>query len=115
MSRRFFVNTTLGFLRTAPKRLYLPPQGRPFEISWRMGRPARVGVRIEARDGTVVKTFPFRRYARGPAAIVWNGLGKSRVALAGGAYTIHVVARNALGTTELTRRFGIQRIAGPRR
>jgi hypothetical protein len=115
MSQRFTVNTTLGFLRTTPRRLYLPSQGRPFEISWRLGRPARVAVRVEAADGTVVKRFPFRRYRQGPAAIVWNGLGKGRVAVRGGAYVVRVVARNALGTTELTRRFGVQRIAGGRR
>ncbi|HEY7729659.1 MAG TPA: hypothetical protein VH950_02040, partial [Gaiellaceae bacterium] len=56
-----------------------------------------------------------RRYRQGPAAIVWNGLGKGRVAVRGGAYVVRVVARNALGTTELTRRFGVQRIAGGRR
>ena len=112
MAQAFTVNTTLGFLRTVPRRLYLPPQGRPLAVSWRLSRPARVRVTVEARDGTVVKVFPFRRYPRGAATLVWNGLARGRVPVAGGAYLVRVVARNALGAVELTRRFGVQRIKG---
>jgi flagellar hook assembly protein FlgD len=116
MTQRFTVNSTLGFLRTVPKRLYLPPQGRLMAVTWRLARPARVRITIEARDGTVVKTFPFRRYRAGAATLVWNGLGRGRSAVPGGAYVARVIARNGLGTVELTRRFGVQRIKGaPRR
>jgi hypothetical protein len=113
MSRAFTVNTTLGFLRTAPRRLYLPPRGRALAVTWQLARPARVRVTIEARDGTVVKVFPLRRYPRGDAAVVWNGLARGRVAVPGGAYVARVVARNGLGSVELVRRFGVQRVKGP--
>jgi hypothetical protein len=109
----FTVNTTLGFLRTAPRRLFLPPQGRALAVSWQLARPARVRVTIEARDGTVVKVFPLRRYPRGSAAVVWNGLARGRVPVPGGAYVARVVARNGLGSVELVRRFGVQRVKGP--
>jgi hypothetical protein len=114
MVQAFTVNTTLGFLRTAPRRLYLPPKGRPLAVTWRLSRPARVRVTIEARDGTVVRSFPYRRFRRGPATLVWNGLARGRVPVKGGAYVVRVVARNGLGAVELTRRFGVQRVKGPR-
>ena len=70
MGRAFSLNTTLGFLATARPRLYLPPGGRPFGISWRQGRDARVVVTVESRWGSA----PHAR-----AASVCTGARRSRL------------------------------------
>jgi flagellar hook assembly protein FlgD len=107
------VNTTLGFLATGRPRLYLPPGGRPFGISWRQGRDARVVLTVESRWGTVLRTLAQRRYARGRVDLTWNGLDREGQRVRGGVYQVRVVARNQLGRVELVRRFAVQRTAGP--
>jgi Phosphodiester glycosidase/FlgD Ig-like domain len=114
MTRAFSVNTTLGFLATGKPRLFLPPGGRPFRISWRQGREARVLVTIESRSGTVVRTLARRRYEPGRVTLIWNGLARDGRRVTGGVYQARVVARNSVGSTELVRRFAVQRTAGVR-
>ena len=115
MSRAFMLNTTLGFLATGKPRLFLPPGGRPFGISWRQARGARVVVTVETAAGAVVRTLARRRYEAGRVSLVWNGLDRDRRRVRGGVYAVRVVARNELGSVELVRRFAVQQIAGPPR
>ena len=114
MTQSFTVNTTLGFLATKPRKLFLPPHGRDFEITWKQSRPARVVVTVETRAGEIVRTLTRRKAPVGGAAVVWNGLDRTKKAVRGGAYLVRVTARNALGTVELSRKFRVQRIVGPR-
>lgn len=114
MAQSFKVNTTLGFLR-APARLFLPPGGRDAPITWRQGRSARVTVTIVDREGGTVRTLALRRYRPGEQGVVWNGLDRTRRRVKGGIYTARVVARNALGTSELTAPIRVRQIAGPGR
>lgn len=114
MSQVFTVNTTLGYLVTAPRRLYLPPLGRDVTITWKQARAARVVVTIETRAGEVVRTLAVRRYQPGQPSVVWNGLDRTRKAVKGGTYLVRVVARNPIGAIELTRPLRVQRIVGPR-
>jgi exopolysaccharide biosynthesis protein len=114
MTQEFTVNTTLGYLETAPRKLFLPPLGRDLSIGWRQARPARVVVTVETPAGEVVRTLARRRYAAGDPAVVWNGLDRGRKAVKGGKYVIRVVARNTVGTVELTRPVRVQRIVGPK-
>jgi flagellar hook assembly protein FlgD len=113
MSQSFSVNTTLGFLATGRSRLYLPPGGRPFGITWRQARDARVVVTVESRWGTVLRMLALRRYSRGRVNLTWNGLDRTGHRVRGGIYQVRVVARNELGRVELVRRFAVQRTAGP--
>jgi hypothetical protein len=113
MGRVFTVNETLGFLATERARLFLPPGGRSFGISWRQGREARVVATIESRWGTVVRTLALRRYGPGRVELSWNGLDRSGKRVLGGVYQVRVVATNRLGRVELVRRFAVQRTAGP--
>jgi hypothetical protein len=115
MSRRFTVNTTLGFLQVAPSRLFLPPGGRDAVIAWRQGRVAHVKVTIEDRAGTTLRTLALRRYQPGLRQVVWNGLDRTRKRVKGGVYLARVVARNDLGRGELVARIPVRQIAGPRR
>jgi hypothetical protein len=114
MSQRFVVNSTAGFLSTLPGKLYLPPYGRDVEIRWRQTRPARVVLTVETTDGVVLRTLARRTYQPGAQAVVWNGLDRTGRAVHGGKVVVHVVARNGLGTVELTRFLRVQRIVGAR-
>ena len=114
MTQSFTVNTTLGFLATTPKKLFLPPRGRDFGISWKQARPARVVVTVESPAGEILRTLARRTYQVGSPTLVWNGLDRTKKAVRGGQYVVRVTARNALGTIELSRKFRVQRIVGPR-
>jgi hypothetical protein len=114
MAQTFTVNTTLGFLATAPRKLFLPPGGRDLDITWKQSRPARVVVTVETPAGEVVRTLARRAYQVGAPALVWNGLDRTKKAVKGGTYVVRVTAKNALGTIELSKPVRVQRIVGPR-
>lgn len=113
MTQLFTVNTTVGFLGAAPRKLFLPPRGRDLAITWKQSRPARVVVTVETPAGEVVRTLARRTYPVGTRALVWNGLDRTKKAVKGGAYVVRVTAKNALGTIELSRPVRVQRIVGP--
>ncbi|RDI74210.1 hypothetical protein Gocc_1786 [Gaiella occulta] len=115
MTQSFVVNSTIGFLATAPKKLFLPPAGRDLRIGWRQTREARVVVTVETPAGEIVRTLARRRYAPGAPGVTWNGLDRDRKAVKGGKYVVRVVARNGLGTIQLTRDVRVQRIVGPKK
>jgi len=114
MEQVFTVNTTVGYLSTTPRKLFLPPLGRDLAITWKQSRVARVVVTVETSTGEVVRTLARRFYPVSSPALVWNGLDRERKAVKGGKYVVRVVARNALGTLELTHDVRVQRIVGPR-
>jgi hypothetical protein len=114
MTQAFTVNTTLGFLATAPRKLFLPPGGRDLGITWKQSRPARVVVTVETPAGEVVRTLARRVYPVGTPALAWNGLDRTKKAVKGGTYVVRVTAKNALGTIELSKPVRVQRIVGPR-
>lgn len=114
MNESFTVNTTVGFLGTAPRKLFLPPGGRDVAIAWKQSRPARVVVTVETPAGEVVRTLARRTYPVGSPALVWNGLDRTKKAVKGGTYVVRVTAKNALGATELSRPLRVQRIVGPK-
>ena len=113
MEQSFIVNTTVGFLATTPRKLFLPPLGRDLSITWRQARAARVVVTVETSTGEVVRTLARRSYPVGGRALVWNGLDRQRKAVKGGRYVVRIVAKNALGTIELVHDLRVQRIVGP--
>jgi len=112
MEQVFTVNTTVGYLSITPAKLFLPPTGRDLSITWKQTRSARVVVTVETATGEIVRTLAGRSYPTGPRALVWNGLDRQRRAVKGGRYVVRVVARNALGTIELTHNVRVQRIVG---
>lgn len=114
MAQAFTVNTTVGFLKTSPRKLFLPPGGRDLGITWKQSRPARVVVTVETPAGDVVRTLARRVYQVGAPALVWNGLDRTKKSVKGGAYVVRVTAKNALGTIELSKPVRVQRIVGPK-
>ena len=114
MTQSFLVNTTIGFLATNPKKLFLPPRGRDVRITWKQTKTAKVTVTIETRKGEVLRTLAKRSYTAGVRGVTWNGLDRTQKAVKGGGYVVRVVARNPLGTIDLARNLQVQRIVGPK-
>jgi len=112
MTQSFLVNTTVGFLATNPKKLFLPPNGRDIRITWKQSKTARVTVTVETRQGEVLRTLAKRSYTAGSKGVTWNGLDRTKKAVKGGGYVVRVVARNQLGTVDLARNLRVQRIVG---
>jgi hypothetical protein len=116
MSRRFSVNSTLGFLQLQPPRLLrIPPLGRPATVSWRQSRPAFVTVSVETLGGSHVLTVARRRFEPGDVSVVWDGRLRDGARVLGGRYRIRVSARNELGTVSLDRKLWVRRVAGPKK
>jgi hypothetical protein len=115
MVRRFWVNSTLGFLELTPPRLLrVPPRGSPATISWRQSRPAYVTVSVETLGGIRVHTVVRRRYEAGTGSAVWDGRLRGGERVPGGRYRIRVSARNEVGTVSLGWKLWVRRVAGPK-
>jgi hypothetical protein len=115
ITRTFVVDDTLGFLR-APKRWAVPPGGRPLAISWRLARPARVGVAILDEAGRVVRggLAPNGTLDEGDHSVDWDGLAKNGKRVSGNLM-VRVVAISTVGRSELRATVSVRKVAAPRR
>lgn len=114
-TRRFWVNSTVGFLRVAPARLVLPPAGASATVGWTQSRAARVRVTVETPEGVVLRTVAARRFEPGAQAVAWNGRLASRKLAPGGRYVVRVTATNEVGTVDLSGPLSVRRTAKPKR
>jgi hypothetical protein len=114
ITRTFVVDDTLGFLR-APKRWAVPPGGRAMAISWKLARPARVGVAILDEAGRVVRggLAPSGTLDEGDHEVEWDGLAKNGRRVAG-SLTVRVVAVSSVGRSELRSTVAVSKAAAPR-
>jgi len=110
-TRRFAVNSTLGFLRIEPSRLFLPPSGGIAAIQWTQARRARVKVTIETSEGILVRTVVSQRFEPGPQSIPWNGRMTNGKLVPGGRYVVRVTATNEIGTVSLAQQLTVRRTA----
>jgi hypothetical protein len=109
-TRQFWVNTTLGFLRVAPRTVRLRPPGAAVTIQWSQGRSARVTVRVETMHGVLLKRLAQRAFAPGKRVVIWNGRrGDGKLAY-GGRYRVLVSARNELGSVSLEQQLVVRRV-----
>jgi exopolysaccharide biosynthesis protein len=111
-TRRFAVNSTIGFLRVAPARVVVRPTGGNASIRWTQTRAARVKVTVETPEGVVVRTVANSSLAPGEQVAAWDGLGASRKPVAGGAYLVKVSAANELGAVSLAQQITVRRVKG---
>jgi len=114
ITRTFVVDDTLGFVR-APRRWAVPPGGRAMSISWRLARPARVGVAILDEAGRVLRggLAPSGTLDQGDHEVEWDGLAKDGQRVAG-ALTVRVVAVSDVGRSELRTTVAVRKAAPPR-
>jgi hypothetical protein len=112
---RFWVNSTLGFLRVRPSTLRLPPAGATATVDWTQARVARVRLTVETAGGAVLRSVPLGRLEPGRHRATWNGtLGRGKPAPTG-RYVLRVTASNDLGTVVLDRALAVRRVAAPKK
>jgi hypothetical protein len=99
--RRFWVNSTLGFLKVQPRAMRLRKRGGGTAISWAQARVARVTVTVESLRGVLVRTVARGQFQPGPASVVWNGRTRKGRFVPAGMYRVVVLARNDVGPVEL--------------
>jgi hypothetical protein len=114
-TRRFWVNSTIGFLQLEPHTLLLPPRGRAMAIAWTQTRPARVTVRVETPHGILLKTVAQATYQAGDISVSWNGIRKDGRPAYGGLYRVVVTAQNGIGSVSVEQQLRIRRIPGPKK
>jgi hypothetical protein len=110
-TQRFTVNSTLAFLRVAPRRMVVRRRGGSTTIQWSQARPARVRVTIEKPEGIVVRRVTASSRPAGSQSVTWDGRAGNGKPVAGGAYVARVTATNALGAVSLTRPLTVRRVA----
>jgi hypothetical protein len=111
-TRRFAVNSTLGFLKIDPTRLVLPKNGgRTAAIRWTQTRAARVRVTVETAEGVLVRTVANQRFEAGAQAVAWDGRANWGKLVFGGRYVVHVLATNELGVVALDQPLIVRRTA----
>jgi Phosphodiester glycosidase/FlgD Ig-like domain len=110
-TRRFWVNSTIGFLRVAPHTLLLPPRGRVARITWTQTRPARMTVQVKTPQGVLLRTVARGSFGAGRNSVAWNGFRKDGRRAFGGAYDVVVTAQNALGSVSLGESLRIRRVS----
>jgi Phosphodiester glycosidase len=111
-TRRFWVNSTLGFVKVKPRTLLLRPKSaRRATVSWSQARPARVTVTVETPSGLIVHRLARRTFEPGTPAVVWDGRLRSRKFAPGGTYRVRVTASNQIGTVTLERPLRVRRLA----
>jgi surface antigen len=108
-ARRFTVNSTLGFLAVAPRRMVLRRTGGATTIAWAQARAARVWVTIRNLAGTVVRRVLSRRLEPGGQRVVWNGRLANGELAPGGRFVVVLTATNELGTVVLERPLVVRR------
>jgi hypothetical protein len=111
-NQRFVVNSTLGFLRVAQRRLLLSAAGgRTAPIRWTQTRPARVREAIETAQGVVLRTVLRSTLQPGEQSASWNGRRGNGKLVPAGRYVVRVAAANELGSVSLSAPLTVRRAA----
>ena len=104
--RQFALNNTLGALQASPADAQLRPRARGVvAATFDLAHPARVTVTVETRGGIVIATVLDEQLQPGPQKVLWNGRTWTGALAFTGAYQLHVVASNSIGTVALTAPF----------
>jgi hypothetical protein len=112
-TRRFAVNTTIGFLRAPARTTVRPRTGGKATIQWRQARAAKVKVHVRTSDGALARAVVGRRLQPGAQTATWNGKLQNGKVAAGGSYVVRVEAANELGIVVLERPLTVRRLAAP--
>jgi hypothetical protein len=111
--RRFWVNSTLGYLRVAPRTMVLRRAGGRAAISWTKARAARVSFTVETPSSYVLRRVVNRAFEPGDNSVTWDGVRSDRKLAYGGVYRVRIVARNEVGTASLEGQLRVRRVAVP--
>ena len=111
--RWFWLNNTLGFLKTDRVSLVVP-RVKPRAIARvALTAAAAISAVVETQSGAPLATIASGRFQPGQLEIAWDGRNRNKTFVFPGRYVIRVTAKNAFGTTELTNTFTVRRVAAP--
>ena len=108
--RTFALNDTIGSLALTPSVAQLRPGASGVvAATFDLAHPASVTVTVEKRSGIVIATLLSKQLDAGPQNVLWNGrLWTGSLAFTG-AYQVHVVATNSIGSVSLVAPFVARR------
>jgi hypothetical protein len=78
-------------------------------IRFTLSRPASVRLRIETRNGVVVRTLPGVSLQSGARSVVWDGTLPQGTRAYGGVYVAHLFATSEVGTSDVAVPFAFRR------
>lgn len=108
--RQFSLNDTLGALQATPPVAQLRPKARgSVAATFQLAHPARVTVTVEKRSGIVIATVLDEQLGAGAQKVLWNGRTWTGSLAFTGAYQLHIVAENSIGTVSLLAPFTARR------
>ncbi len=108
--RQFALDNTLGGLQASPAAAQLRPKARGVvAATFDLAHPAHVTVTVEKRSGIVIATVLDDQLDAGPQKVLWNGKTWTGSLAFTGAYQLHVVATNSIGTVSLIAPFTARR------
>jgi flagellar hook assembly protein FlgD len=108
--RPFVLDNTLLALQASPAVAQLRPKARGVvAATFDLLHPAHVTVTVEKRSGIVIATVLDDDIAPGPQKVLWNGRTWTGSLAFTGAYQLHVVATNTIGTVSLVTPFTARR------
>jgi len=108
VTRAFYLNNTLGYLRVRPSRVVVHRRGGTLRVGFRLAHSALVTVMIETASGARVRSIR-RRLRAGQTSIRWDGRYGNGVRAFSGPYVARVRTSNTFGRAELARRFSVRR------
>lgn len=110
-TRDFVLDNTLASLQLTPAVATLRPKAPGLlAASFQLAHPAKVTATIETRAGVVIATLFDGKLQDGPQTMLWNGRTGTGALAFGGAYQVHVVATNSIGTVSLVAPFTAHRL-----
>ncbi|HEY2542672.1 MAG TPA: phosphodiester glycosidase family protein, partial [Gaiellaceae bacterium] len=108
--RDVLLDDTIGGLQVSPTAGHLAPKATAVvTAAFQLSHAANVTATIETRTGIVMATLVHARLQPGAQSLPWNGrLWTGGLAFTG-AYQVHVVATNSIGTVSVTAPFVARR------
>jgi flagellar hook assembly protein FlgD len=108
--RDFALDDTIGSLKASPAVAQLRPKARGVvAATFDLAHAARVTVTVEKPSGIVIATVLDDQLTPGPQKVLWNGKTWTGSLALSGAYQLHVVATNSIGTVSLVSPFTAHR------
>ncbi len=107
--RDVLLDDTLSGLQVSPPSGHLAAGSTAVTTSFQLVHPAAVTATIETRTGIVLATLVNKKLQPGAQSLPWNGRLWTGALAFTGAYQVHVVATNSIGSVSLVAPFTARR------
>jgi flagellar hook assembly protein FlgD len=107
--RDVLLDNTLSGLQVSPPSGHLAAGSNAVTASFQLAHPAAVTATIETRTGIVLATLVSKKLQPGAQSLPWDGRLWTGALAFTGAYQVHVVAANSIGTVSLVAPFTARR------